>query len=64
MMSSILIVCRTCGHERPMNREEIVTGRWKHAPCVCCGHVRAGTDTPCKSSDPMQADAATPGDAR
>lgn len=65
MMSSVLIVCRKCGHERPVTRDEVVTGRWKHAPCVCCGYVRSvQMDTPWKPSNPMDADDVTAGDAR
>jgi len=64
MTSTILIVCHKCGHERPITRDEIITGRWKHAPCPGCGHVRAGANTPCKLNYPMHATDVTAGNAR
>ena len=47
----IVIECPTCGFERDMTRDEIVTGSWKRAACPVCGHTREPPASPAVTSD-------------
>jgi len=62
---NITAECPKCGRERDVSRGEVVTGRWKQAPCHVCGHLRnAPSATPCDANNPMRSGELTPGDAR
>ena len=44
--STILIVCHQCGHQRVLHRDVVVTGSWKRAIPLVCGHVRGALPQP------------------
>ncbi len=56
MTSTILLICRQCGHERDLGRDEIVSGAWKRAACLACGHVRDQPSSPAARAGSDQED--------
>lgn len=30
------VVCRKCGHEREVSRDDLLKGAWKRKPCPVC----------------------------
>jgi ribosomal protein L37E len=38
MNARIYVVCRRCGHEREVARDDLIGGNVRHKPCPVCTH--------------------------
>jgi len=53
----IITECPTCGAERELSREEVISGRWRKLPCPVCQPspeaIAAGTVAPDTAGETM-----------